>query len=55
MQCVITTGNMEYPFNVQLWGTAPDGSKYYTGNGRFCKTREEAISFMQQEEDDGHD
>ena len=45
---IVTTENVEYPYNVQIWTSVDGNDWYYSGNGKFCKTLEEAESFANQ-------
>jgi len=44
---IVKSGNQKYPYNARIL-TSVDGGKnyYYCGNGRYCKTLEEAIKFI---------
>lgn len=44
---IVKSGSQKYPYNARIL-TSVDGGKsyYYCGNGRYCKTLEEAFEFI---------
>lgn len=44
---IVKSGNQKYPYNARIL-TSVDGGKsyYYCGNGRYCKTLQEAFKFI---------
>ena len=44
---IVKSGSQKYPYNARIL-TSGDGGKsyYYCGNGRYCKTLQEAFEFI---------
>lgn len=48
---IVETDNKEFPYNVQEWFDLGNGTSVYSGRGKFCRNKEEAVLYILSRQD----